>query len=101
VAKRKKPAGPKYTPGPWHVYPATKCVADEHDCYVMEASFHRPHAEAMANAQLAAAAPDLLAVAEAMIAAANHISAYALDERMKAVLQVAKSAVAKATGGAA
>lgn len=83
----------KHTPGPWSVYPPTKCVIgpEPERILVAEASHHRPEADA--NARLIAAAPDLLAACERLLALVErfdrwHPSGDAQDEieRTKEIL---------------
>jgi hypothetical protein len=92
----------KHTPGPWAVNPMNAQV-DEFGgqgmplpvCHMLWPTDKRKEAETMANARLIAAAPDLLEALERILADGD-----VRDILGKADMSKARSAIAKARGGA-
>ena len=103
----------QHTPGPWAVTTVGSChgvhpaaSSNERDdiCRVTPHNYHpdgwpAAKAEAEANARLIAAAPELLAALVALMGEANLGDVY-LDDDDRAKLDVARAAIAKATGAA-
>jgi hypothetical protein len=105
----------KHTPGPWSVviddtggeftgWPSI-VASPEIDCAVIHrAGFKKEfwgdlsQRECIANARLIASAPDLL---EALRSLIDMDVAYQRGQRVEAAVDVARAAIAKATGGAA
>jgi len=86
----------KHTPGPWSQYSDTLFYTingSDNESVAEVRTMYRTKLEAMANARLIAAAPELLEALNAVIATAESVD---LD-RVKA-LALAKSVIAKVTG---
>ena len=85
-----------HTPGPWRVLHKTGVFPMDSDCWTIgTAEQHRKEHEA--NARLMAAAPDLLAALQAMIA---HYPA-GINTMLDEASTAARAAIARATGAAA
>jgi hypothetical protein len=92
----------KHTPGPWHRgtsnYGSPFLVAREETGFVVAEACNRHHSEeAEANARLMAAAPELLKLAEE-VAKLNPLQERIGPGMMATLLEMANSAIAKATG---
>lgn len=96
----------KHTPGPWHIQdntaePYGQLRVDSSTrgsvaiCYTVEKGESRTPAECIQNAQLIAAAPELL---RALEFAKNELH-YHPATRNSEALEVVRAAIAKATGG--
>jgi hypothetical protein len=106
----------KHTPGPWASRDATpteipsllltfpaSSVIERHGIVIAVATMHNSGAEAVANAQILAAAPDLLNALKAAAAAINPsdrqgISLMTWNDRLKAATVTINAAIAKAEG---
>ena len=100
----------KHTPGPWFVFGNGHCVGGpkgfidgdprEQTAGVAMCGMRlRTDDEAEANARLIAAAPELLAACEMLIANPGEWSQTAFDRQVGAARKLAEAAVAKAKGG--
>jgi hypothetical protein len=93
----------KATPGPWRIAPASHYVGSEINIDAGEngtggyicSPGQRDDAEAVANALIIAAAPDMLA---ALRRASSFIIANGFDAKDQALLNEVSSAIAKAEG---
>jgi len=97
----------QHTLGQWHIqdntaYPYGQLIvaSAQHGavaiCYTMEKGESRAPAECFQNARLIASAPDMLA---ALMAAKNEMHAHSATRNSEA-LELVRTAIAKATGGA-
>lgn len=94
----------KHTPGPWHLFDElTICAKDNGSvAFAYGPSFperSQVGREAMANARLIAAAPDLLAALH-RVAALNPDAGEIGAGMLRIIVGEARAAIAKATGGA-
>ena len=84
----------KHTPGPWHLGKEGyyfQSVRDQNEHITADVNITRSDGEGGANARLIAAAPDLLAALESMIAKID-------ADKLPISCSIARAAIAKAKG---
>ena len=97
----------KHTPGPWHISSASKNAinAERNNKLIgIGTTYHDPDSvyfigqdEAIANARLIAAAPELLASVHALLDIIHDDLTHERQEDHREALNAAKNAIAKAT----
>jgi len=87
----------KHTPGPWEKVSDT-CVTDSDGVMLAEVNYGRPKEEYVANAQLIAAAPDMLEVLSTIINQYTELPAEVMEEVAPYWLPKAMAAIVKAKG---
>lgn len=88
----------KHTPGPWHVYKGRGLYVDSSTAGLVCKVAENRSAEKEANAHLIAAAPELLAALEHMVAVSNWATTIQSEEQYDAMIASAEAAIRKAKG---